>query len=94
MTHPGSMNEKSIVNDCLVHLKSIMSGYDKFIQESASPDLRKDLLGIYQEEQDNAFRVFRSMSDRGWYPVQMADPAMLNQLKSQMQSQRQQPGAL
>lgn len=81
------MDEKNLMNDLLSSQKFLTSAYNLAITESASDQLRRDFLNIYQEEQNNLKTLFDVMHARGWYPLDTASPQDVAKVRQQFQGQ-------
>jgi spore coat protein CotF len=83
----NQFNEPLCVEDLLTSQKILSSNYNTAVQEAANTALRRDLMGIQQQEQNAAYQVFSYMTQKGWYKVAPADPKMINETRMKVQQQ-------
>ncbi|MGE5542456.1 MAG: spore coat protein [Bacillota bacterium] len=95
-------DDKSLSWDALIHLKYLNSAYHMATTEAATEGLKKDLMDMYRDEQNNLYKLFNVMQSRGWYTSpQPADSNQIDQARQQIESEgqkvfsgmRAQPGA-
>lgn len=79
------LNDQICAEDILSSQKFLMSNYNTAIYESANPDLRRDLMEIYRQEQDGAMTAFNTMNKKGWYTPKAADPQMISEARNKTQ---------
>ncbi|MDN5348122.1 MAG: hypothetical protein PWP65_1686 [Clostridia bacterium] len=84
------LDDRAMASDCLCSQKFLSSSYNHAITETASEDLRRDFLNIFQDEQKNLKLVFDAMYTRGWYQLNMADQQDISQVQQQFQQARAQ----
>jgi len=86
------LDDPMIMSDCLADQKQIMEEYNNAIMESATNELRHDLLSIYQDESAIQRDIFQSMLQRGLYSVPTADTQSLLELHNRYSQQLQTVG--
>ncbi|NPV71976.1 MAG: spore coat protein [Firmicutes bacterium] len=90
MSRQMPADDKSLSWDALIHLKYLNSTYHTFITEAATENLKRDLLDLYRDEQNNLSKLFNVMQARGWYESpQPADANQINQARKQLESDAQ-----
>lgn len=82
-------DDKTLATDGLISMKYITSNYHTASSEAANESLKKDLMDIYRDEQNNLSRLFSVMQNRGWYSPQVADSNQVNQVRQQYEAQSQ-----
>ncbi len=80
-----SFSDKDRLTDALNSQKYISDHYNTFANESASPELRGTVMQILTEEHDIQFELFREMSNRGWYPTEVADAQKVTEARNKYQ---------
>lgn len=63
------ITDAQLLNDALSTEKHVSGSYNNAVLESVSPQIRKQLQHIQQEEQDHAESLFNEMKNRGWYKL-------------------------
>ncbi|MEW6661538.1 MAG: spore coat protein [Bacillota bacterium] len=86
------LTDKNILSDCLASQKFLAACYNHAVTESANESLRRDFMGIYQEEQNNLKAVFDVMTRQGWYNLNYANPQDIAQVQHQFQQEMAQGG--
>jgi len=82
--------DKNLSWDALIHVKYLNSAYHTAVTESASEGLKKDLMDMYRDEQNNLYKLFNVMQTRGWYSTpQPADNNEIGRAKQQLESEGQ-----
>ncbi|MGE5542137.1 MAG: spore coat protein [Bacillota bacterium] len=83
-------DDKSLSWDALIHLKYLNSTYHTAATEAATEGLKRDLMDMYRDEQNNLYKLFNVMQSRGWYTSpQPADSNQINQARQQIESEGQ-----
>jgi spore coat protein CotF len=90
MPQTGRFSDKTIASDCLSSQKFLTSAYNAAITESASEQLRRDFMNIYQEEQSNLKQIFEVMHSRGWYQLNTASPQDISHIQQQFRNETSQ----
>jgi spore coat protein CotF len=86
------LSDKNILSDCLVSQKFLAACYNHAVTETANESLRRDFMGIYQEEQNNLKAVFDVMTKQGWYNLSYANHQDIAQVQHQFQQEIAQGG--
>ena len=81
------LGEKEILQDALMSQKQISGGYNSYAGECVSENLRAAFLDILKDEHAIQADVFCDMQSRGWYPVESAEPAKIQQAKQKFSRQ-------
>ena len=91
MTDPNAcariMGTREILEDALMSQKHITEGYNTFAGECVNEQLRHAFLNILDDEHTIQADVFCDMQSRGWYPVESAEPAKIQQAKQKFSRQ-------
>ena len=90
---PNNFDDKQILTDALSTQKMISGNYNNFVNESATPEIRNDIMNILSEEHQIEYSIFTEMNRRGWYQVTPAQQQKVDQAKnkfSQVIQQQQQ----
>jgi len=82
----SNMDDKTIVDDCLSTQKFLTSQQNTYAGESASNELRSDLLNILNEEQQLQAQLFQAASQRGWYNPKRASDQEIAETQSKFRS--------
>jgi len=86
------LTDKNILSDCLASQKFLAACYNHAVTESANDSLRRDFMGIYQEEQNNLKAIFDVMTRQGWYNLNYASHQDIAQVQHQFQQEMTQGG--
>ncbi len=81
------LGEKEILQDALMSQKQISGGYNSYAGECVNQNLRTAFLDILKDEHAIQADVFCDMQSRGWYPVESAEPAKIQQAKQKFSRQ-------
>ena len=68
------MNDRDIVSDFLKDAKFKSQAYHMATVESSNEKIRDTCLRFMNDEIQNHRAIFHTMSSRGWYPVENANP--------------------
>lgn len=74
-----TLSEKDALQDMLDIEKLIMSYYAAALLEGSSKPFRKEILKNYTASADTQFAIFTEMLEKGYYKVQPADGASLEE---------------
>jgi len=74
--------DKERLNDALCSQKQMTSDYNNFANESATPEVVSKVMDILRDEHDIQRGMWCEMNSRGWYPVEKAEDAKLNSVKT------------
>lgn len=74
-------DEKQMLGDALNTQKFATSVYNADVLESATPEVKRCLWGILEDEHKIQEEIFTEMSNRGYYPVEKAQEAKINETK-------------
>ncbi len=86
----ANLTDKEIMSSILNEHKLSASSLTNLVLESACPMLRSDVQSILTKTFNGQKQVFDMMSQKGWYPVQNANPqdiSMAQQKVRNIQSQ-------
>jgi len=86
------LTDKNILSDCLASQKFLAACYNHAVTESANESLRRDFMGIYQEEQSSLKVIFDTMARQGWYNLNYAHHQDIAQVQHQFQQEMAQGG--
>ncbi|MFJ8529454.1 spore coat protein [Bacillus sp. NPDC094106] len=82
------MNEKDMVNDYLAELNASLTSYANYIAESNNEQLHQTLIHIRNQDELRQRNVYQYALQKGHYkPAAPANPAVVQQLKSQLSAQ-------
>lgn len=76
-----SFDEKQMLGDALNSQKFVTALYNSDVLESATPELRRCLWGILEDEHSIQEEIFTQMSSRGYYAVEQAKEEKINEAK-------------
>ena len=79
------MDDKTITTDVLASHKFVAGLYAHNTLEAAAPSLRQDFAQLFQQEQENANRLFQVMHQKGWYQIHPASQQQLSQAQQKYQ---------
>ncbi len=84
---PGEtgIGDKNILADSLFSEKGVSKYYDDTVLETATPDVRRDLIQIHAETVDAAYRIWQEMNRHGWYNVKMVQEQKLQNVQNTAQ---------
>ena len=74
-----TLNEKDALQDILDAEKLLMNYYSAALTEGSCKPFRKEILKNYTSSAETQFTVFEQMLSRGYYEVQPAAKAMIDQ---------------
>lgn len=86
----NQFGDKEMLGDALSAQKFVTSGYNTFANECATASLKTDFMNILNEEHQIQHELFLEMQKRGWYQVEAADQAKIQQTKQKYLSQMNQ----
>jgi hypothetical protein len=75
------MGDKEHVFDSLQAQKKVSEGYNTFASECVNANLKNDFINILKDEQQIEYELFQELQNRGWYQVQQAPQAQIDQAK-------------
>jgi len=84
------LQDQDIVTDMLASQKQTTAEFNLFANECSCPNLKRDVLNIYNEEQGLQTNVFETMQQHGWYPVKPAQQQMVSEARSKFEGISQQ----
>lgn len=87
----NNFDDKQILTDALSTQKMITSNYNNFVNESATPEVRNDVMNILSEEHQIEYSLFSEMQRRGWYQVTQAEQQKVMQAKNKFAQAVSQP---
>lgn len=76
------MQDQDLVADLLTSEKLLCSTYNTAVVEAATPNIRNDLKTNLNSQLDIQNTIFNKMNEKGWYPVDSADPNKVQVAKS------------
>jgi len=79
------LDDRTLLWDCLKDEKSIAGHYTTMATEISNTQLLQDTIKICQDSIRANYDIFHFMNQRGWYPVQVANPQDITQVKSSVQ---------
>lgn len=74
-----SYDDKTMMTDMLSTQKFITSNYNNYAGECATKQSKAKLMKILAEEHDIQYKIFESMSAKGWYPTPPAPADKINE---------------
>ncbi len=75
------LNEQQCITDLLCSEKYLTEVYNTYACEAATPAVKSCLINTLTETHRMQEELFNEMSNRGWYPVEKAEEAKINQAK-------------
>ena len=84
------LQDQEIMADMLASQKQTTAEFNLFAAECACPQLKRDMLNIFNEEQGLQTNVFDAMAQRGWYPTCAAEQPKIDQARSKFEGMSQQ----
>ena len=66
-----------MLRDVLMHLKDLMTTHALAIKESNCPNMRKLCTKLMGQIEGDQFALFQYMNEKGYYPVDNAEPQKL-----------------
>jgi len=84
------LQDMDIAADMLASQKATTAEFNMFALECSSPQLKRDVLNIYSEEQGLQTNVFNTMHERGWYPTCPAEQQKINDARTKFEGMAQQ----
>ena len=79
------LDDRAVLWDCLKDQKYIAGNYINMATETSNTQLLQDTIKICQDAIRANYDIFHFMNQRGWYPVQVANPQDITQVKSSVQ---------
>ena len=79
------MDDKTILWDCLKDQKFLSSNYVQMSTEVSCNNLLQDVVKICQDEIRANHDIFTLMSQKGWYPVEVAPAGELTKARTMAQ---------
>ena len=76
-------DEKQMLGDLLNAQKFVTAVYNTDLLECATPELKRCLWGILEDEHSIQNEIFTQMNDRGYYPVEQAKEENLQKTRQQ-----------
>lgn len=76
-------DEKQMLGDLLNAQKFVTAVYNADLLECATPELKRCLWGILEDEHSIQNEIFTQMNDRGYYPVEQAKEENLQKTRQQ-----------
>ena len=86
MNQQNIMTDRELMDDGLSCQKHVTGTYNTFANECATPELRRDMMQILEEEHTIQQNIFDEMSKRGWYQTPPAEPIKMEQAKQKFQN--------
>ena len=80
-----TFSDKDRITDALNSQKYVTGHYNSFANETSSPELRSTVMNILTEEHDIQYDLFCEMSNRGWYPTEVAEAQKVTEAKNKYQ---------
>ena len=80
-----TFSDKDRITDALNSQKYVTDHYNTFANETASPELRSTVMQILTEEHDIQYDLFCEMTNRGWYPTEVAESQKVTEAKNKYQ---------
>ena len=74
-------DEKQMLGDALNAQKFVTAIYNADVLESATPEVRRCLKGILDDEHSIQEEIFAEMSSRGYYAVEQAKEEKINETR-------------
>jgi len=74
-----SLSEKETLLDLLTTQKGLIAAYTQGIMEADSEAVRESMSCNLTESFRDQYGIFKNMSNRGYYPLQMADASAVQQ---------------
>ena len=78
-----TFDEKQMLGDLLNAQKFVTAVYNTDLLECATPELKRCLWGILEDEHSIQNEIFTQMNDRGYYPVEQAKEENLQKTRQQ-----------
>lgn len=85
-----TLNEQDALQDMLNVEKLLMSYYSAALTEGSCKSFRKEILRNFTSSADTQFTVFEQMLSRGYYQVQPAEKALIDQKTETFQKTQKQ----
>lgn len=80
------MDEKTMVNDVLEHVKASLTAYQTAISESANTTLRQTFQQIRNNDESFQYELFKVAQTKGYYkPAAKATITEINTVKTDLQ---------
>ena len=76
-----SLSEEQMLNDLLSSQKFLTGVYNSYCCEASTGAVKSSLSSILEDEHRIQEEIFNSLHSRGWYPIEAAEDAKLNQAK-------------
>ncbi|MCR3761551.1 spore coat protein [Clostridium felsineum] len=76
------MTEKDLTEDLLSSEKHLISSYSTGITESSCQNLRNVLVNNLKSSEDEQYKIFDAMKQKGWYPTKDAQDSEVQQVKT------------
>lgn len=76
-----NFDDKQMLGDALNSQKFVAGQYNCDLLECATPELKRCLWGILEDEHSIQEEIFTEMSNRGYYPVEKAKEEKINETK-------------
>ena len=73
------MNDRDRLNDMLLTEKYLTDGLNVFVREASHQSLYRDVMQILNETHQAAREVFNLMFAKGWYTLEVEEPAHVAQ---------------
>lgn len=77
------MNDRDFTNDMLSSEKYMTQSYSTALNEASNQALYQDLLAIFNETQNMQRTLYNLMFKNGWYSLEQADQAQIQQANQQ-----------
>lgn len=88
-----NMNDRDRLNDMLLTEKYLTDGLNVFVREASHQSLYRDVMQILNETHQAAREVFNLMFAKGWYTLEVEEPAHVAQQQQKFSGyQSQFPG--
>ena len=84
------LQDQEIMADMLASQKQTTAEFNMFATECSCPNLKRDMLDIFSEEQGLQTNVYQEMSKRGWYPTVPAQQQMVDEARTKYEGIAQQ----
>ncbi|MCL1823378.1 MAG: spore coat protein [Oscillospiraceae bacterium] len=79
---PKAMSDKEYIEDVLLTAKTLTGMYHYATQESSTEGLHTQFKSNLNDSIAMQHRIFASMQQNGWYPMQNAEQQQINQVRS------------
>lgn len=77
-----TMSDKELMTDILTSEKALSALYHYAVQESSSEPLHCDFKNILNDALQDQNNVFKSMEQKGWYPMEQAPQQQVDKVKN------------